>query len=357
MRIIAHLDMDAFFASVEERDNPRFRNLPLVVGSDPLGGKGRGVVSTANYRARKYGIRSALPISKAWEYAEQARREGKPPVIFLGVDMEKYSRVSEHIRALVLQLTPKIEQASIDEIYCDVSEYGSFEKAERTCVALQKKIQKEEHLSCSLGIGPNKLVAKIASDFKKPLGLTVVRPDNVLQFLAPLSIRKMPGIGPKMEEILHAKKVNTIEDIQKYSLEEMKEELGKWGEAIFFHAHGSDDTPVTEEYETKSIGEQETFLRDTSDVGEVAVIITKLSSAVFQRFKKSEFVSFRRIAVTVRFADFKTVSRSHAFEKTPQNEKEFIFEVMKILLPFFDARENPHKKKFRLLGVRVEQFK
>ncbi|MFA6364886.1 MAG: DNA polymerase IV [Candidatus Paceibacterota bacterium] len=357
MRIIAHLDMDAFFASIEERDNPRFHNLPLVVGSDPLGGKGRGVVSTANYRAREYGIRSALPISKAWEYAEQARREGKLPVVFLGVDMEKYARVSEHIRTLVLQLTPTIEQASIDEMYCDISECGSFEQAEKLCRTLQKKIQHEEHLSCSFGIGPNKFIAKIASDFKKPLGLTAVRLNEVLAFLAPLSVRKMPGVGPKMEEVLRVKNVLTIEDVRKYSLEEMKEEFGKWGEALFFHARGSDDTPVTEDYETKSIGEQETFLRDTSDANEVTSTIKKLSSSVFRHFKESGLVSFRRIVVTIRFDDFKTVSRSHTLGKMPQNEKEFIFEAIKILLPFFDVRENPKKKKFRLLGVRVEQFK
>ena len=355
-RIIAHLDMDAFFASIEERDNERFKGLPIVVGADPEGGKGRGVVSTANYKAREYGIRSALPISKAWEYSENARREGKPPAVFLGVNMRRYSEVSHNIMAIVMQYAKEFEQASVDEMYLDLSYLGSFEKAKKVGEAIKKEIRDREKLSCSIGIGPNKLIAKIASDYKKPDGLTVVRESEAEAFLEPMGIRKIPGIGPKTEAALNKKNITFVGDIKKYSLEELRDMLGKFGAELYGKARGLDDSPVVEEYETKSIGEQETFVKDTRDAAFVSERMNVLCNSVFKSFKRSEFDHFRTIAITVRFSDFETKSRAHTLSKDADDVKTLEFEALKLLLPFFDSRENPRKKSFRLIGVRLEKL-
>lgn len=356
MRIIAHLDMDAFFAAVEERDNPRFKGLPIVVGSDPVGGTGRGVVSTANYKARLYGIRSALPISKAWEYAERARKEGKPATVFLGVDMGRYAEVSSRVRAIVARHVDAIEQASIDEFYLEVSGAGSFAEAARICGRIKKEIMEEERLTCSVGIGPNKLIAKIASDFQKPDGMTVIETERAAAFLAPLPVRKMPGIGPKTEETLRAEGIATIGDIASRKKELFSEKLGKWGADLYEKALGEDDSPVTEDYETKSIGEQETFARDTRDAGELTGKIGALSAAVHARFSKSGFSSFRTVAVTVRFGDFETKSRAHTLAVPAADADALAFEAMKLFLPFLDSRENPGRKTIRLVGVRIEKL-
>ena len=194
MRIIAHLDMDAFFASVEERDSPRLAGRPVVVGSDPEDGRGRGVVSTANYAARAYGIRSALPISTAWRYSEAARAKGLPPAVFLEVNMEKYARESRRIMEIVrAHVRGDVEQASVDEAYIDLSFAGSYECAEEIARAIKDEIKMKERLTASIGIGPNKLIAKIASDRQKPDGLTVVREEDAEQFLGAAQSARDPG--------------------------------------------------------------------------------------------------------------------------------------------------------------------
>lgn len=348
--------MDAFFASIEERDNARFAGLPIVVGADPEGGKGRGVVSTANYKAREYGIRSALPISKAWEYSEKARREGKTPAIFLGVNMRRYAEVSEHIMTIVEQYSKEFEQASVDEMYFDLSYRKSFEEAKKVCEKLKKEIKKKERLSCSIGIGPNKLIAKIASDFQKPNGLTVVRENELEAFLEPLNIRKIPGVGPKTEITLKARHISTVRELKTLSLSELKKMLGKFGADLYKKARGIDDTEITEEYETKSIGEQETFAKNTRNATIVAERTNALCEAIFKRFKKSEFTSFRTITVTVRFGDFETKSRAHTLGDWVADLQILQFEALKLLLPFFDVRENPKRKEIRLIGVRIEKL-
>jgi len=356
MRIIAHIDMDAFFASIEERDNARFRGLPIVVGADPEGGKGRGVVSTANYKAREYGIRSALPISKAWEYSERARHEGKKPAIFLGVNMKRYAEVSARIMGIVEQYSKKYEQASVDEMYFDLSHCDNFLEAKKICDKLKKEIRDKEHLSCSIGIGPNKLIAKIASDFEKPNGLTLVPGDIAEAFLEPMSIRKIPGVGPKTEVALRTKNITTIRELKALSLSELKKMLGNFGGDLYKKARGIDTAEVVEEYETKSIGEQETFMKDTRDVNIITEKMNVLCASVFKQFKRSEFTSFRTIAVTVRFQDFETKSRAHTFREPAMELSMFQFEALKLLLPFFDARENPKRKAIRLIGVRIEKL-
>jgi DNA polymerase IV (archaeal DinB-like DNA polymerase) len=355
-RIIAHLDMDAFFAAIEERDTPAFRGVPLVVGADPLGGKGRGVASTSNYLARAYGIHSATPISMAWRLSEAARHAGKPPVTFVSVDMPKYARVSEEVMKIVRRFISKVEQASIDEAYGDLSWTETYEEAERICRYLKETITSEMLLTASVGIGPNKLVAKIASGWQKPNGLTVVREEQVETFLSPLPIRVIPGIGPKTEARLRERGIKVVNDLRRLSVHHLEQLLGKRGVALYDGARGCDDSPLEEYSEPKSIGEQETFESDTLDSQTLFTQLARLARGVSDRLSREDFKAFRTVVLTVRFADFETKSRAHTLA-TPTGDLSVLQrEGLKLLMPFFDRRENPRRKLIRLLGLRVEKL-
>ena len=356
MRIVAHIDMDAFFAAVEERDTPRFRGLPIAVGANPDGGKGRGVVAAANYKARAYGIHSALPISQAWRLSEDARRHGKPPVLFLRGDMKKYAAVSERVMAIVRSFTPTVEEAGIDEIYCDLSLAGSYAQAEQVCRAIKQEILVKERLTASVGIGPNKLVAKIASNENKPDGLTVVREEEAERFLAPLPVRKMPGIGPKTEAELAQQGIRLVKDLTRFSSIELQEMFGKRGLDFYDEIRGRDESPIEEQYVPKSIGEEETFDRDTHEAMFIGERLKALCQEVMQRFAREGFESFRTVAVKVRFADFETHTRSHTLRNAASSSATLELEALKLLLPFLDRRDNPHRKRLRLIGVRVEKL-
>lgn len=355
-RIIGHLDLDAFFASVEERDNPKFRGKPLVVGSDPMGGTGRGVVATANYAARTYGIFSATPITKAWRLSEAARMRGEEPVIFVEGDHHRYGEVSGHVMDIIRAHVPLVEQASIDEAYFDLSFLGSFEKAERICRKIKEEIREKEKITASVGIGPNKLIAKIASNHQKPDGLTVVHADDAEKFLESMPIRTIPGIGPKTESVLHAQGVKKVHDLKKFSEDELEDMMGKWGVDLYEKIRGIDDAPVTEEYETKSIGEQETFLRDTASAEIIFDRVVVMCKHIVARLGGEEFSKFRTVVVTVRFSDFQTKTRSHTFPKPQRTLKALQIEAFRLILPFLDKRENPKRKLIRLVGVRIEKL-
>lgn len=386
MRIIAHLDMDAFFAAVEERDHPRYKGRPIVVGADPEDGKGRGVVSTANYAARKYGIHSAMPISIAWRLAEKAREAGLPATTFVGGHFSKYSETSDRIIAIVKKYVPLVEQASVDEAYLDLTppviaspesnaldsgrgNLNPWQQAEEIARKIKSEIKKKEKLTCSVGIGPNKLIAKIAAGTQKPDGFTVVHEKDAEKFLEPLPIRSIPGIGPKTESIFTDLGVKIIKDLKKYSRVELQEMLGKWGIELYDRIRGIDDSLVVEKYEAKSIGEQITFHEDTLDTRFISENLKELCNSVISRFMKSDFQSFRTIGITVRFEDFLTKTRAHTFpesknkvgnlfeRQSPKKLAELLyFEAFRLLAPFFDKRENPKRKKIRLIGIRIEKL-
>ncbi len=369
MRIIAHLDMDAFFASVEERERPYLKGSPIAVGADPAGGKGRGVVSTANYAARAYGIRSATPIRKAWELSEQARTEGKPPVVFLSSNFRRYTEVSKNvmeITAMHLRGTPKtlfektapaLEQVSVDECFFDLSFAGSFEKAKEVAFRIKRDVLKKEGLTCSVGIGPNKLIAKIASDFRKPDGLTVVYPEQVMKFLSPLSVRKIPGIGPKAEEKFRRLRIVTVSDGLKLEEKKLKGMFGKWGGELYRKFRGDDDLPVeSARAPAKSIGEQETFSEDSLQMKVLFPRLEAQAHRVMDAVRAGGFKRFRTIVLTVRFADFTTVSRSRTLKEVSGDEEILRRHATQMFFPFFDRRENPGRKKIRLVGIRVEKL-
>lgn len=352
--------MDAFFAAIEERDNPQFRGLPIVVGADPHSsagqGRGRGVVSTANYKAREYGIHSAMPISRAWQLSQKAERESKPAAIFLPVNGRYYSEVSRKIMAILHKHVLTVEEASIDEAYLELNRLENFSAAEGLAVKLKDEIRKSEGLTASVGIGPNKLIAKIASARFKPDGLTVVTPDQVLSFLEPLSIREIPGIGPKTELLLNKRKIFSIRDLRGMSSERLKELLGKWGKELYDKARGIGSDQVVEEYDVKSIGEQKTFEKDTLASVFLGERLSKMASQVFRRMERGGFQGFRTVTLIVRFSDFVTKTRSHTLKGNAHDLATLNKEAMKLFLPFLDRRGNPKLKPIRLIGLRIEKL-
>ncbi|MCL5006802.1 MAG: DNA polymerase IV [Patescibacteria group bacterium] len=355
-RIIAHLDMDAFFAAIEERDRPELAGRPVVVGADPRGGRGRGVVSTANYTARAYGIHSAQPIATAWRLSEEAAKAGKKKAVFLPVSMEKYSLVSAEVMKIVRNKVQIVEQTSVDEAYLDLSFTGSFENSERVMREIKAEIKKKERLTASVGIGPNKLIAKIASDLDKPDGLRVVRPKEAQGVLDPLAARVLPGVGPKSSARLSELGAQTIGDLRDVGLRRLTDLFGKAGLNMYEMSRGRDDSPVTEEREPKSVGEQETFDEDTLDSGFLTERMEKTAERVYERLKQQGFTRFKTVVVTVRFANFVTHTRSRSLKVPDSTVDALKFTALALFLPFLDKRENPHKNLIRLVGVRVENL-
>jgi len=362
MRIIVHVDMDAFYAAVEERYNPALRGLPVAVGADAKEGRGRGVITTANYLARKYGIHSALPIARAWRLAEAARRRGEPATVFIRPNFTLYREVSARIMQIFERAADAFEEASIDEAYLDVSSRENFPAAIEHMTKLRVEIREKEGLGCSFGIGPNKLIAKIASGYEKPDGLTVVGPDTVQQFLDPLTIRVIPGIGPKGEAFLHQRNIRTIKDLREVSEASLIKWFGKWGRRLFVKARGIDDSVVSNEWTRKSLGEQETFDQDIRNPSIVTERLYRMAERIITKLREKEFSGFRTVTVTVRFFDFQTSNRSHSIKNgiTLNNNDQALDllkqEALSLLQPFFDARENPRGKSIRLIGLRVEKL-
>jgi len=340
-RIILHVDMDYFFAQIEERENPQFKGKPVVVGADPKGGRGRGVVSTANYEARKYGIKSGMPISKAWQLC--------PNAIFLPVNIELYQKVSDEIMEIVKKYSPVYEIVSLDEAYLDISFCKNWKEAENLGKKLKKEIFEKEKLTCTVGIGPNKTVAKLATEKAKPNGLKVVKPDEVENFLDPLDIDDLPGIGPKTAEKLRAIGVNKIFELKKLSKEKLKEMFGKVGERIWERARGIDEEPVSLEEIIKSIGRQITFERDTRNPRLIFGTFEKLIKEVYDELIENNF-SFKTITVICRYKGFETHTKSKTLKEPSKDFEILKRESKKLLLKFF--LEN--KKPIRLIGLRVK---
>ena len=356
VRIIAHVDMDAFYASVEARYDPALRDKPVVVGADPKEGRGRGVVEAASYPARRYGIRAAMPISRAWKLSEAVRRRGEEPVIFVHGHRQLYVEMSARVMAILAPAGDAFEEASIDEAYLDLSSLGSLEAAVERARALKREIAEREGLTCSVGLGPNKLVAKIASDFKKPDGLTVVAPDQVQAFLDPMSIRVIPGIGPKTEAELNERNIRTVRDLRGLEVARLSEWFGRWGEDLHAKARGLSDSVVSNEWEPKSVGEQETFEVNTLDADFILQRVRALAAEVFERLQRQGFRACRTVTITVRFAHFRTLTRSHTSRDEIASEEALYAGAAQLLAPFFDARENPRGTKIRLIGVRAEKL-
>ncbi len=338
-RIVAHLDMDAFYAAIEERDNPQFAGKPIVVGADPKGGKGRGVVATANYEARRFGIRSAMPISRAYHLA--------PKAIFLPPDFPKYQRISKKIFNLLRAEVPQIEEVGIDEAYLNLSHLKTYKKAVEMMEGIKDRIRDKENLTASVGIGPNKLVAKITSDKNKPNGLTVIKPKKVPRFLALLDIKEIPGIGPKTAQRFYAKKIKTIGQLRRLSKEQLTGMVGVFGETLFDLSRGKDPRPVGEPQPVKSVGKQTTFEKDTTDPKLITQTVLSLAQEVWKEVETSNLRG-KTVTVIVRYRNFETHTKAETPKERIKEFNQFKKLILKLLLPFLNQR-----RKVRLVGVRL----
>ena len=302
-RSIVHVDMDAFYAAVEQRDCPEIRGKPVIVGADP---RGRGVVSTASYEARRYGIHSATPIGRAFRLC--------PHGVFLPVDMPKYARVSAEIMAILADFTPAVEPLSLDEAFLDVT--GSqhlFGPPLEIARRIKARILAEVGLTASAGIAPNKFLAKVASDLEKPDGLVEVRLGEEAAFLRDLPIQRLWGVGPTTEAALATMGVRTIGQLARLPRTRLAERFGESGRQLWRLARGEDDRPVVPSEEPKSLGAEETFERDTSDLGRLRATLLAQADRVGAELRAQGFRG-RTVTLKVRFTDFRTVTRRDTSE-------------------------------------------
>jgi DNA polymerase IV (DinB-like DNA polymerase) len=335
--------MDHFYTAVETRENPGLQGKPVVVGADPKGGHGRGVVATSNYEARKSGVRSGMPISRAWKLC--------PEAVYLPPNFPLYVSVSGEIMAIVRRYADKFEQWGIDEAFLDVSSrVKDYADAENLARQLKQEIQEKEKLTCSIGVGPNKLVAKIASDYHKPDGLTVVKEQDAEKFLSPLPVRKLLWVGRKTEERLKAIGVNTIGDLAHFDPAVLTEMFGIAGTQMFLMAHGIDRGEVEERGEIKSISHESTFEEDVGDVSTVLETLDALADDVAKEAKEQRLF-FKTVTVKVRYENFETHTRSKTLSFMTDRGQDLKKTARELLFPYLSP-----DRRIRLIGVRVSTF-
>jgi DNA polymerase IV (DinB-like DNA polymerase) len=342
-RIIFHMDMDHFYTAVEEREHPEYKGNPVVVGSDPKEGKGRGVVSTSNYEARKAGVRSGIPVSRAWKLC--------PEAIYLPPNFPLYIKVSKEIMEIAQRYADKFEQWGIDEAFLDVSaRVKDYAEAEALAKQLKREIKEKLHLTCSVGIGPNKLIAKIASDYHKPDGLTLVKQDEAEAFLAPLPVRRLLWVGRKTEAKLKKLGINTIGDLARYDPTVLAEAFGVMGTQMHLMARGIDRSEVEARTEVKSISHETTFEEDTDNAEAVLKALDQLAAEVAKE-TVAQKLFFKTVTVKVRYENFETHTRSKTLAFMT-NRMQYLQKTARDLLKAYLKSD----RKIRLIGIRVSSF-
>jgi len=342
-RVIFHLDMDHFYTAVEEREHPEYKGKPVVVGADPKQGRGRGVVSTSNYEARKLGVRSGMPISRAWKLC--------PEAVYLPPNYPLYIKVSNEIMTIARKYADKFEQWGIDEAFLDVTaKVKNYAEAEALAKQIKREISEKEQLTCSIGVGPNKLAAKVASDYQKPDGLTIVKEGEVEQFLAPLPVRRLLWVGRKTEEKLKTLGINTIGDLAHYDPTVLAEAFGVMGTQMHLMARGIDRSEVEQRTEVKSISHETTFEEDTDDTDTVLKALDALSEEVC-REASAQHLFFKTVTVKVRYENFETHTRSKTLPFMTSRVQD-LKKTAKELLQAYLRRD----RKIRLIGVRISSF-
>jgi len=344
-RTIFHVDMDAFFVSVEELYDPALKGKPVVVGGQR---DERGVVSAASYAARKFGVHSAMPLRTAAKLCPQA--------IFVNGHPERYRECSEKVHKVLCAFSPQVEMASIDEAYLDMTGtarlHGPPLKAAHT---LHARMKVETLLNCSVGIGSSRLIAKVSSGQAKPNGVLWIVPGEEAKFLAPLDVREIPGVGKVMESHLHALGIKKVADLAKLEESELQDRFGKWGLALAGKARGQDaggwfDTEVGEDTGAKSISHEHTYNEDTADVAQLEATLMRLSEMVGRRLREANLHT-RTVQLKLRYKDFTTITRAHTLPAPTQLDTE-IFEQIRALF-----RKNWKKgTQVRLLGVQTSSF-
>lgn len=345
-RIVSHVDMDAFYAAVEIRERPELEGKPVIVGPDPREGHTRGVVLTASYEARRYGARSAMSCVEALRLC--------PEAVFVPPNFSLYSKVSGEIMETVRRHANRLQPSGIEEAYLDVTERcgGSFLRARDWARELKAAVRREHRLTCSVGVAPTKAVAKIASDFEKPDGLTVVPPERVIEFLAPIPVRKVLGVGPKTADRLKEIGIEKIADLQGFPRQELVETFGALGEYLHDVAFGRDREEVVEPTgPPESISTETTFERDASSYEELWPELEALSRSLHAQLVE-EKLAYRTVTVKVRYSNFETHTKSRSL-KVHSTDLDPVLILSQMLLKDFVASS----RKVRLIGVRLSNLR
>ncbi len=338
-RKILHVDMDAFYASVEQRDDPALRGKPVIVG---WAGE-RSVVCAASYEARTFGVHSAMPASRAKRLCPQA--------VFIPPDFERYREASRAIREIFERHTALVEPLSLDEAYLDVTEeLTGIGTATETAEVIRREIREEIHLTASAGVAPNKFLAKIASDWRKPDGQFVIRPHQVEAFLVGLPIRKIPGVGPATEKVMTEFGVATVDDLLRFSEEELIGRFGRWGATLFQLARGIDERPVISSHKRKSWSSENTFATDIT-IDEVGAWIREQSLKLWESVSARELVG-RTVTVKLRNGKFETATRRLTPPAPPANGEELAAIGVDLLSRFAFGEGT----RYRLAGIGLSNF-
>ena len=332
---ILHVDMDAFFVSVELLERPELRGKPVIVGGGP---NQRGVVTAASYEARKFGVHSAMPLRTAGRLCPQA--------VYLDGHHAKYSEWSDRVATILAKFSPVVEMVSIDEAYLDLS---GTERLHGPPLAatdkLLRTITRDTGLPCSGGLATTRLVAKVASDQAKPHGLLWVAPGSEARFLAPLSVRKIPGIGEVTERALRALSIETVEQLAAQPLEKLEKVFGQWGTALYRKARGGDSYEFVIDAEPKSISHNHTFGEDTDDTVALSAMLSHLSQKACKRLREAGLAT-RTLTLTIRYTGFDTYTRSKTLSEPTQLDADIFAAFQKL----FREHRN-HRRRIRLLGV------
>jgi DNA polymerase IV len=343
IRRVVHIDMDAFYAAVEQLDHPEYRGRPLIVGADPRGGRGRGVVSTASYEARPFGVHSAMPISQAYRLCPQA--------IFLPVRMARYHEISARIFAIFQRYTDVIEPLSIDEAFLDVTRstrlFGSVEDIARR---IKQDILRDEGLVASVGVAPNKFLAKLASDLSKPDGFLVLREAAAEGFLRDLPVSRLWRVGKHTTRQLEALGLHTIGQVAQCPPAQLSKRFGSLGMHIWQLAHGIDDRPVTPHRDPKSIGAETTFGADIDDAELLRRTLLELAEKVGQRLRSEGFMA-TKVTLKYRDADFVTLTRTQSLAEPTAVALDLYHTASQLLSQVPSAR-----RKVRLLGIAASEL-
>ncbi len=341
VRAIIHVDMDAFYASVEIRERPELRGCPVVVGGTP---EGRGVVAAASYEARRFGIHSAMPAAAARRLCPQA--------VFLPPRHDFYAEVSRSLHGIFRRYTPQVEPLALDEAFLDVT--GSlrlFGSAAAMGRRIKEEIRSELKLVASVGVGPNKFIAKLASDARKPDGFVVVEPDGVQPFLDPQAITRLWGVGQVTARVFERLGIRTIGQFRQYSPHLLRQHLGNATDHLWALAHGRDERPVIPDQEAKSVSNETTFARDISDTAALRAWLRELAEQVARRLRK-QGLRGRTIQLKVRFADFTTLTRSQSLAAPTDTTAE----ITRVAEQLFMTRLPTPRPPVRLIGVGVGGF-
>jgi len=304
MRKIIHIDMDCFYAAVEMRDNPALRDKPIAVGG---AANARGVLTTCNYAARKFGCHSAMPTARAFSLC--------PDLVLLPVAMDKYRAVSSDIHTIFRQYTDCIEPLSLDEAYLDVTDSAHCQgSATLIAQAIRNEIAKQLHLSASAGVAPNKFLAKVASDWRKPNGQFVIPPEAIDNFMVPLPVKKIPGVGKVTAEKLHDKGIATCGDLQAFSKATLIEMLGKFGQSLYHYCRGEDERPVEPTRIRKSLSVENTYLQDLTTLEACQKRLPDLYAELEVRLEKQAKRDIHKQFIKIKFADFTQITRECVVE-------------------------------------------